>query len=132
MGSLIKILLLFDCSIILVPKYFEYGPRGLNIILTQLRCSASFLNYDLYRVNIIADPSCNCGAPCEDVQHFFLHCPRYTELRQVLFQSLHWVPLTINTDLLTKGSTDLSYEENTEIFKHVIKFIRGSNRFIRV
>jgi hypothetical protein len=30
-----------------VPKHFEIGPRKLNIALTQLRCFASFLNYDL-------------------------------------------------------------------------------------
>jgi hypothetical protein len=30
----------------IVPKHFMYGPRKLNVILTQLRCSASFLNND--------------------------------------------------------------------------------------
>ena len=29
-----------------VPKHYEIEPRKLNIILTQLRCFASFLNYD--------------------------------------------------------------------------------------
>ena len=29
-----------------VPKHYEIGPRKLNIILTQLRCFASFFNYD--------------------------------------------------------------------------------------
>ena len=32
-----------------VPKHFEIGPRKLNIALTQLRCFASFLNYDLFK-----------------------------------------------------------------------------------
>ena len=45
-----------------VPKHFEIGPRKLNIALTQLRCFASFLNYDLFQVNIVSDPSCRCGA----------------------------------------------------------------------
>jgi hypothetical protein len=35
-----------------VPKHYFYGPRKLNIILTQLRRSASLLNYDLFRVII--------------------------------------------------------------------------------
>ena len=35
-----------------VPKHYEIGPRKLNIALTQLRCFASFLNYDLFQVNI--------------------------------------------------------------------------------
>ena len=29
-----------------IPRHYYYGPRKLNIILTQLRCNASFLNYD--------------------------------------------------------------------------------------
>ena len=32
-----------------VPKLYHYGPRKLNLILTQLRCTASFLNHDLYK-----------------------------------------------------------------------------------
>jgi hypothetical protein len=54
-----------------VPKHFEIGPRKLNIALTQLRCFASFLNYDLFQVNIVSDPSCRCGANHEDLYHFF-------------------------------------------------------------
>ena len=38
-----------------IPKHFYYGPRKLNIILTQLRNSYSFLNYDLSKVNIVND-----------------------------------------------------------------------------
>jgi hypothetical protein len=45
-----------------VPKHYEIGPRKLNIALTQLWCFASFLNYDLFQVNIVSDPSCRCGA----------------------------------------------------------------------
>jgi hypothetical protein len=33
-----------------VPKHFFCGPRKLNIILTQLRYSASFLNFDLSKI----------------------------------------------------------------------------------
>ena len=32
----------------IVPKHYLYGPRKLNIVLTQLRCSASFLYNRLY------------------------------------------------------------------------------------
>ena len=34
-----------------VPKHYEIGPRKLNIVLTWLRCFASFLNYDLFQAN---------------------------------------------------------------------------------
>ena len=57
-----------------VPKHYEYGQRKFNIVLTQLRCLALFLNYDLYRVNIISDPSCRCGSNREDSYHYFFAC----------------------------------------------------------
>jgi hypothetical protein len=43
------------------PKHFVCGPRKLDIILIQLRSSASFFNFDLFRVGIVSDPSCRCG-----------------------------------------------------------------------
>jgi hypothetical protein len=49
-----------------IPKYYSYGPRKLNIVLTQFRCPATFLNYDLFKVNIISNPSCSCDAIQED------------------------------------------------------------------
>ena len=56
-----------------VPKPFEIGPRKLNIALIHLRCFASFLNYDLFQVNIVSDPSCRCGINREDSYHFFFN-----------------------------------------------------------
>ena len=58
-----------------VPKHYLYGTRMMNIILTQLRSSASFLNYDLFRVGTVSDKSCRCGAALESLKHFVLDCP---------------------------------------------------------
>ena len=100
-----------------IPRHYSYGPRKLNIILTQLRCNASFLNYDLCKVKKLSNASCNCGAPCEN--------------REIIFNSLNWLPSNINIDvnLLTKGSDLLTYEENITIFKHAFKYIKDSKRF---
>ena len=75
-----------------VPKHYEIGPRKLNIALTQLRCFASFLNYDLFQVNIVSDPSCRCGANREDSYHFFFYCSHYVNMRYTLFHNLSWLP----------------------------------------
>ena len=48
-----------------VTKHYSYGFRKLSITLTQLRRSSSFLNYALFRVGILSDPSCRCGAALE-------------------------------------------------------------------
>ena len=63
----------------------KIGPRKLNIALTQLRYFASFLNYDLFQVNIVSDPSCHCGANREDSYHFFFDCSHYANMRYTLF-----------------------------------------------
>ena len=118
-----------------VPKHYEIGHRKLNIILTQLRCFASFLNYDLFQVNIISDPSCRCGANREDSYHFFFFsCSHYTNMRQTLFQNLSWLPnyCVLDLTLLTCGNPTLSYEQNEIIFKHMFEYIKRSERFLVV
>ena len=116
-----------------IPKHFYYGPRKLNIILTQLRNSYSFLNYDLSKVNIVNDAACSGGAPREDAFHYFFTCPNYTEIRRIMMNNLNWVQTSdLNLNLLTRGSDDLTYEENINIIKHVFNFIKSSKRFLVV
>ena len=100
--------------------------------LSQLRCSASFLNYDLFKANIIIDPSCRCGSDREDVHHFLFDCPLYTNHREIMFNNLHWLSenYVINTDLLTCGNPELSTNENIQIFKQVQDYIKRSKRFL--
>ena len=115
-----------------VPVYFSYGPRKLNITLTQIRCSASFLNEDLFKVNIVNSPSCNnCGASLENARHFFLECPTYADIRTVLFDKLSFLPV-IDHHLLTSGIAELSTAQNETIFKHVFDYIKRSKRFLLV
>jgi hypothetical protein len=70
--------------------------------------------------------SCNCGAPCENSHHFFCDCDKYTDNREILFDSLNWLPSSINIDvkLLTKGSDFLTYQENTTIFKLAFNILK--------
>jgi hypothetical protein len=42
-----------------VPKLYYYDPRKLNVILTQIRCTASFLNHDLHKVHILSAENSN-------------------------------------------------------------------------
>ena len=81
--------------------YPVYGPRKLNIILTQLRSSASFLNYDLFRVGIVSDPSCRCGAALENLKHFFFDCPIYlhVQARTTLIDNLNMVTTCYTLDI---------------------------------
>ena len=61
----------------------------MNIMLTHLRSSASLLNYDLFRVGIVADTSSRCGVALEILKLFFLDCPKYLEARTTLIGHLY-------------------------------------------
>ena len=117
-----------------VPKHFFCGPRKLNIILTQLRNSASFLNFDLFPVGIVSDPSCRCGAALENLKHFFLDCPIYIQARTILIGNINRVTTcyTLDIEFLTCGNDNLTYEQNCIIFKYVFDYIKCSKRFLIV
>ena len=73
----------------IVPKHYLCDPRKLNIVVSQLRCSVSSLNNDLYRVNIISNPSCQCGVDFENINHYFSEGPHYLNIRTTLFYNLN-------------------------------------------
>jgi hypothetical protein len=113
-----------------VPKLYYYGPRKLNVMLTQLRCRASFLNHDLCKVHILSSPACSCGAPQEDGNHFFFVCTKYSEIRNYLFLSISDLSQLINTSLLESGSETLSYADNCFIFYSGFRLIKRSNHLM--
>jgi hypothetical protein len=48
-----------------------------------------------------------------------------------MMNNLNWVQTSdLNLNLLTRGSDDLTYEENINIIKHVFNFIKSSKRFL--
>ena len=106
----------------------------MNIIITQLRSSASFLNYDLFRVGILSDPSCRCGAALENFTHFFFDCPIYLQVRTTLIYNLNMVTTcyTLDIKFLTCGNVNLTCEQNCIIFKYVFDYIKCSKRFLVV
>ena len=85
----------------IIPKHFMYCSRKLNVILTQLRCSASFLNNDLYKSNILSSPKCACGVPRQDAYHFFFECSKYTDIRRDLLICVNRFGMKIDLALLT-------------------------------
>jgi hypothetical protein len=104
----------------------------LNIILSQLRSLASFLNYDLFRVGIVSDPSCRCGAALENLKHFFFDCPIYlhVQARTTLIDNINMVTTSRYQISDMTGYVNLTYEQNCIIFKYVFDYIKRSKRFL--
>ena len=104
------------------------GSRKCNIIHTRLRHQCSSLGADLFRANIVSDPSCACGCPLEDAIHYLLECPLYMNARMQLIMSI--TPYTvISIENLLFGSDNLTDENNLIVFRNVHKYIHHSNRF---
>ena len=87
------------------------------------------LNSHAFKFAFCDNSLCSCGQK-ETVTHYFLHCPIYAALRPTLLISIaNLISPGINYDLLLhldqgriieiilKGSPDLSYAVNTQIFK---------------
>ena len=74
----------------------------MNIILSQLRSLASFLNYDLFRVGIVSDPSCRCGAALENLKHFFLDCPIYLQASSPFHKNSITIVLTFSLKIILR------------------------------
>jgi hypothetical protein len=111
-----------------VSNYYMLGSRICTIIHTKLRHQCSSLGANLFRANIINDPSCPCGYPLEEAIHYLLECPLYTNVRMQLFMSI--TPHTvISIENLLFGCDNLSDENNLIVFRNVQKYIHHTNKF---
>ena len=89
----------------------------------------SKLKYDLcFKLHVVDDPPCACGAPFEDAYHFFFNCPLYDDIRLDLLTSVTSVTIC-NLSNLLYGNNDLDLDQNKVIFDAVHLFIKQSLRF---
>lgn len=125
-------LLRFKSSIKSTPvktvDYISKTERKFNIILTRIKHRCSSLKADLYRVNIVPNSTCSCGALMETAEHYFFECDLYNEQRERLFRNLN-PNFIIDIQLLTTGSPYFDFETNKNIILSALKFIKDSHRF---
>ena len=113
-----------------VPSFFYTGTRQGQILHARLRMNGCSLIEHLFLKNIVDSPRCICGE-IESVQHFSLHCHRYSNIRQDMFESFLNcnINVAVDLDLLIFGSEELLDEQNAIIFRLFHKFILKSKRF---
>lgn len=109
------------------PAYFYNGNRIDQIYHTRLRTNCSSLNLTLFQKNLIDSPLCICGE-IESTEHFFLHCPRFTQQRTLLFNSVD-PNIRASTRLFLYGNSAFTYEENSRLFNAVQTYISLTKRF---
>ena len=109
------------------PPFFYNGSRKVQITHCKLRLGISDLNYDLLNRYLTTNSSCDCGERKETSEHYILHCPRFTHVRQNTIFRLPANSLNITT--LLQGDPSISNNMNSLIFKAVQDFITQSGRF---
>ena len=126
--------------IIRPPKRNIFGISDINGVrlLTRLRVDFSDLKGDKFRHNFNCnDPTCSCGTGSENVEHYLLHCPLFSEQREVLLDSITILidrdarvenPYVL-TQLLLYGNPDFNYRANRMIIEVTLLFIRNTRRF---
>ena len=79
---------------------------------------------------------CNCGFDIETLNHFFLHCPRFTNERQNLLLKIERIIPDILikddtniTSILLYGDPSFSAELNTNILNLSTDYILSTKRF---
>ena len=108
---------------------YYYGERWTSVHHTRIRIGCSKLNADLcFKLHVRDSPACLCGSPVEDANHYFFHCPRFTDIREDLLLAVaHFIQPSVK--ILLVGDPNLSLVQNKLIFDAVHKFIKDSNRF---
>lgn len=96
----------------------------LEIVTTcRIRSNHYNLNYSFNRCNIVDSPSCQCGAPQQDINHVLWNCPLLTLGRSSLLESIE--------SLLKKPPPydvfDLLKKPSTQIIAHIISYLRKHN-----
>ena len=101
--------------------------RKSSILMCRLRCRNPDLNANLFQRCMQESPSCECGAREETIEHYFLHCPLYTEYRQTISQTAN--ALYFNMRTIFNGSELLRGDDEKEIHKCLQQYIIDTKRF---
>ena len=112
---------------------FYIGDRTDQINLCQIRLNFSSQNDHLYTKSCIKSPSCSCSAVPETPQHYFFDCLNYQDQRQKLFSFFNnylFPDYPLSLEVLLRGSTGLTVNNNVFLTTEVLKFIHNSARFM--
>ena len=112
-----------------VPRQYYLGCRFASIHHCRIRNKRSALNHHLFINHVIDSPLCSCNEENEDALHYFFNCRKYILQRNVM--ELELSIFNINLDTLLHGNSNLTFNENREIFSSVHKYIITTKRFKR-
>ena len=113
-----------------IPQQFISGSRVFSVLHCRSRNNCSNLNSDLCLNHLRTNAVCEWCSEIEDSEHYFCKCNEFMK------QRIHFLEATrkfhpLNLQLLLNGSDDLSTADNEELFSHIHRYIKETNRFSR-
>ena len=84
------------------------------------------MSFHLHIPNV--NPECSCGEGHENVEHFFMKCTNYDDIRVNLKRNIER-HCTFTLEVLLYGAADLSIKTNHLLFEAVHEYILESHRF---
>ena len=108
---------------------FLKGNRESQISQNRLRSGNCNLNENLYNINLVPSPFCQCG-DVETVEHFLLKCQNYDNLRITLATKANILGLaSFGINDLLYGNDKLNEANNLKLFNAVHEFLEKTKRF---
>ena len=62
--------------------------RKTGVMYCRLLLGDTMLNEDCFRCGFTTSPICECGSDRESIEHFLLFCPKYSEQRNKLYNTI--------------------------------------------
>ncbi|KAF8580662.1 hypothetical protein K439DRAFT_1356493 [Ramaria rubella] len=106
-------------------KFYRDLPCRSCSLITQLRTGHASLNGFLHHINVVDSAMCPPCHPKETVEHYLLHCHRYTTHRHILCNTLGHDSFTLSNLLANPDHTKplLAFVHATTQFAHYIDFV---------
>lgn len=118
------------------PPFSSMGSKIGNVLHSRLRMDMTHLNSHLFIVQKVDSPACQCGHQNENVPHFVLSCPNFTDLRNVLYErislainiNLRTLSRSAQLDILLHGA-NLGGLDGSAVAHHFQNYVLNSRRF---
>lgn len=121
-------------------SYFSQSSGKYSVAHTRLRLGLSPLRQHLYQQCIIESPIClHCDDNVEEsTTHYIMRCPKHATSRNLLLlkmgPTLDILNINNNSEskimnLIIKGHSNLTFQQNVDIFNLVQEFIANTKRF---
>ena len=69
-------------------KFYSYGSKIGNMLITRLRVDRSYLNSNGFYIGLNPSPQCSCGQGQETIKHIFISCDLYNSICKIMFDKV--------------------------------------------